>query len=65
MSIYQNKTGKFTTSYDDYEIHLYGLPFKIEEVRVNNETQNIADISIDEDVIRIPKDFNELTISGK
>ena len=64
LTIQQFKTGKFITSYDTFEIHIHGLPFKIDRVEVDNEEIDISKINGDV-TLTVSKEFTELHIIGK
>jgi len=61
LSIYQFKTGKFFTDYENYEIRLYGLPFDVKEIRLDNQTIDIEEARTDHNTLIVSKNFNELT----
>ncbi len=61
--IQQFQSGKFTTSYQEIEINLKGLPFEKGIVEVDNE---IIDYSENQsNIIRADKDFTEIRIYNK
>jgi alpha-glucosidase len=63
LVIQQFQSGKFTTSYQDIEINLIGLPFEKGIVEVDNE---IIDYSqIESNIVRVSKDFTEIKIYNK
>lgn len=65
LSIYQFKSGKYFTDYQNYEIKFIGLPFTVTEIKIDNQTVSIEELRTSSNSILVPKDFNELTlISG-
>ena len=64
--IQQHKRGDFVTSYDTFRIHLIGLPFKIEEIELDNEQVSFEDVQFDPKTcaLIISKEFTVLHLSG-
>ena len=65
LSIQQFKSGKYTTEYDTFEMSLIGLPFVIEEVKVDHEKIDITHLNKDNPVLVLSKEFTLLQIKGK
>ncbi len=66
LVIYQQKSGKYFTEYDNYEIVLHGLPFQVEKIRLNNlQEDKASDYMTSKGTYMIPKDFNDITFIGK
>jgi len=65
LSIQQFKSGKYTTEYDTFEMSLIGLPFVIEEVKVDHEKIDITHLNKDNPVLVLSKEFTLLQINGK
>ncbi|WP_033960586.1 glycoside hydrolase family 31 protein [Psychroserpens jangbogonensis] len=66
LIIQQHKEGKYTTKYKTFNLKIYGLPFEVKEIQVDNEVIDIKRLIVDEfSKIVIDKDFSELHIIGK
>lgn len=66
LIIQQHKEGKYTTKYKAFNLNIYGLPFKVKEIQVDNEVIDIKRLMVDKHSnIIIDKDFSELHIIGK
>jgi alpha-glucosidase len=63
LTLLQFKSGKFITSYDTFKINIYGLPFKISKIQVDNEDINIEMLNGDVTFV-VTKEFRELYISS-
>ena len=62
ITIQQFKSGKFVTSYKNFEIKLIGLPFEIEKVEFDNEEIDISAIDLNNPTLKVSKEFTELHI---
>ncbi len=66
LIIQQFKDGSFMTSYENFEIKLHGLPFKIDRIEIDKEEVSLKDINYNGiNVFQIQKDFTDLHIIGK
>ena len=66
LIIQQHKEGKYTTQYKAFNLNIYGLPFEVKEIQLDNEVIDIKRLIVDEySNIVIDKDFTELHIIGK
>ena len=66
LTIQQFKDGSFITTYETFKIKLHGLPFRITEVKVDNEKVMLQDIMPNGDsTIHVSKDFTQLRITAK
>lgn len=66
LIIQQHKEGKYTTKYTTFNLKIYGLPFEVKEIQVDNEIIDIKRLKVDKySNIIIDKDFSELHIIGK
>ena len=63
ITIQQFKSGKFITSYNTFKINIYGLPFEIEKIEVDNEVIDISNIN-GSVTFEVTKEFRELYITG-
>ena len=62
----QHKEGKYTTSYETFEMHFHGLPFKIKEIELDNEEIALDKVKMNGDsVLKIDKNFTEIQITGE
>ena len=65
LIIQQHKEGKFITEYDNFEIKLHALPFKIKKVELDNEEIALESIKTNgNSILKIDKNFTELHIIG-
>ncbi|MGV6846317.1 MAG: glycoside hydrolase family 31 protein [Lutibacter sp.] len=64
MTIQQFKSGKFVPEYENFEIKIIGLPFKITKIELDNEEIAIPDFNGNYPILKIPKSFTELHIKG-
>ncbi|WP_103068295.1 glycoside hydrolase family 31 protein [Aquimarina sediminis] len=62
--IQQHKNGSYITEYDFIKIELIGLPFKINEIEIDNVvvTFESASFDIENNTLLVPKNFTELHI---
>ena len=66
LIIQQFKNGAFITSYNSFKINLIDLPFKIEEIEIDNEIVPIKKLKPNGDnTIHVTKEFTVLHITGK
>lgn len=66
LNIQQFKNGTFITTYETIKLNLHGLPFKIEEVSIDNEKVSLEDLEYNgTNSIVISKDFTGLNIKGE
>ncbi|NRA93985.1 MAG: DUF4968 domain-containing protein [Psychroserpens sp.] len=64
--IQQHKLGKYTTKYKTFNVNIFGLPFTVKEIQLDNEVIDLKRLKVDEHAnIVIDKDFSELHIIGK
>jgi len=63
LIINQHKTGNYKTGYNSFKINLFGLPFKINQIMIDNVKMNLDEVKLNGDnVLEINKDFTELHI---
>jgi alpha-glucosidase len=66
LIIQQFKEGAFITTYETFKLNFHGLPFKIKEVKVDNELVDLKDIALSgKNNIHISKDFTVLHLLGE
>jgi alpha-glucosidase len=66
LIIQQHKEGKYTTKYTAFNLKIYGLPFEVREIQVDNEVIDINRLIVNKHSnIIVDKDFSELHIIGK
>jgi alpha-glucosidase len=61
-----HKEGKYDTNYTKYKINLFGLPFKVKKIEIDNE-QILFDKKTFEkgNYLIVDKEFTELHIIGE
>ncbi len=65
LIIMQHKSGKYTTPYETFKIHLHGLPFKVHKIQIDNEETLFEDVKVNGDnTLIVSKEFNEVHITG-
>ncbi len=64
LVIYQHKTGKYFTDYENYEVVLHGMPFAIKTIRLNNEEHPADQFLTENGSYLIPKYFNDVAFLG-
>ena len=65
LIIQQHKEGKYTTKYKAFNLKIYGLPFEVKEIQLDNEVIDLERLKVDKHSnITIDKDFSELHIKG-
>jgi len=65
LIIQQFVSGKYTTPYENFKIHLHGLPFKIFKIQIDNEETLFEDVKVNGDnTLIVNKSFSELHIIG-
>jgi alpha-glucosidase len=61
-----HKEGKYNTSYSKYRINLFGLPFNVKEIEIDNEKIAFDRKTFEkENYLIVDKEFTELHIFGK
>ncbi|TDO96102.1 glycoside hydrolase family 31 protein [Flavobacterium sp. 245] len=66
LIIQLHKEGKYDTPYSKYRINLIGLPFKVKEIRIDNEKIEFDNIAFQENhLLIVDKEFTDLYISGE
>lgn len=65
LIIQQHKEGKYVTKYKTFCLNIFGLPFEVKEIQLDNEVIDINRLTVDvHSNIIIDKDFSELHIIG-
>jgi len=60
-----HKEGKYDTNYSKYKINLFGLPFKVKEIEIDNEKISFDSKAFEkENYLIVDKEFSELHIIG-
>ena len=60
-----HKEGKYVTNYSKYKINLFGLPFKIKEIEIDNEKISFDQKAFENlNYLIVDKEFSELHIIG-
>jgi len=66
LIIQQHKEGKYVTKYSTFKLTLFGLPFEVKEIQLDNEVIDIKRLMVEDfSSIIVDKDFSELHIIGK
>ena len=64
LTLRQHKQGKFITSYDTFKINLYGLPFDVKSIKIDNEYIDLADVKFENNTLVVSKEFTNIQIKG-
>jgi len=64
LIIRMNKIGSFLTSYNTFKINIFGLPFKVKSIKIDNEYVDLKDLKFKKNTLVIPKTFSNLQIKG-
>jgi alpha-glucosidase len=65
LIIQQHKEGKFITEYDRFKLQIHGLPFEINEIRVDNEIISLKHLKANGTIsMLIDKNFTQLHLIG-
>ncbi|MCK5816221.1 MAG: glycoside hydrolase family 31 protein, partial [Flavobacteriaceae bacterium] len=59
-----NKRGKYESSFSTYKINLFGLPFEVKSIKVDNESVDLKDLQFENNSLIIPKGFSTLKMNG-
>ena len=59
-----HKRGKYMTSYNTFKINLFGLPFKVKSIKLDNEYVDLKDLKFKDNSLVISKEFTNLQIKG-
>ena len=60
------KDGKYDTNYSKYKINLFGLPFKIKQIEIDNEMVSFEDVAFEDGkYLIVNKEFSELHFTGE
>mgnify|MGYP000283030343 FL=1 len=59
-----HKSGKYITTYNTFKINLFGLPFKVKSIKLDNEYVDLKDVKFKDNTLTIPKEFTNLQIKG-
>jgi len=66
LIIQQHKEGKFSSDYENFELHFHGLPFTIDKIQIDNVNIPLKNLKINgANSMIIEKDFTQLYIKGK
>jgi len=66
LIIQQHKEGKFSSDYENFELHFHGLPFTIDNIQIDNVNIPLKNLKINgANSMIIEKDFTQLYIMGK
>jgi alpha-glucosidase len=66
LIIQLHKDGKYDTNYTKYKINLFGLPFKVKKIEIDNEEISFDKRAFEnENYLIVGKEFTELHIIGE
>lgn len=65
LIIQQHKEGKYITTYENFKLHIHGLPFEVKEIQLDNVIVPLSELKTDDDgAMIVNKDFSEIHIIG-
>ena len=64
LLIRMNKSGTYSTSYSTFKINVFGLPFTVKSIKLDNEYVDLKDLNFKNNTLVIPKTFSNLQIKG-
>ncbi|MFV0564989.1 MAG: glycoside hydrolase family 31 protein [Flavobacteriaceae bacterium] len=59
-----NKRGQFDPSYSTIKVNVFGLPFEVKSIRVDNEEVSLSDVSFSNNSLVVSRDITNLQIIG-
>jgi alpha-glucosidase len=59
-----HKRGEYITSYDTFKINVYGLPFEVASIKVDNEFVDLKELKFENNSLVVTKEFTNLQIIG-
>ncbi len=64
MTLRQHKQGKFITSYDTFKINLFGLPFDVKSIKIDNEYVDLKAVNYENRTLVVSKEFTNIQFKG-
>ncbi|WP_298512916.1 glycoside hydrolase family 31 protein [uncultured Kordia sp.] len=65
LILQQHKQGKYITTYENFKLNIHGLPFKVKEIQIDNETVSLSEVKKDASgAMIVDKNFSEIHIIG-
>ncbi|MEM6718144.1 MAG: glycoside hydrolase family 31 protein [Bacteroidota bacterium] len=65
LILQQHKEGKYITTYESFKLNFHGLPFKVKEIQIDNETVSLSKVKKDKSgAMIVDKNFSEIHIIG-
>jgi alpha-glucosidase len=64
LTIRHHKQGKFETSYKTFKINLFGLPFEVKKIKLNNEYVDLSNVNYENRTLIVPANFTNIQIKG-
>jgi len=59
-----HKRGQYITTYDTFKINIFGLPFDVKSIKVDNEYIDLKDVQFKNNSLVVSKEFTNLQIKG-
>lgn len=64
LTLRQHKQGKYVTTYETFKINLYGLPFDVKSIKIDNEEVSLEDVQFKNRTLIVSKGFTNIQIIG-
>ena len=64
LTLRQHKQGKYVTTYETFKINLYGLPFDVNSIKIDNEEVSLEDVQFKNRTLIVSKAFTNIQIIG-
>jgi len=64
LTLRQHKQGKYVTTYETFKINLYGLPFDVKSIKIDNEEVSLEDVQFKNRTLIVSKEFTNIQIIG-
>ena len=59
-----HKTGTYITPYNNFIITLFGLPFEVKSIKLDNEDVSFNEVAFKNNTLVVTKEFTNLQIEG-
>ena len=64
MTVRIHTRGDYKTTYSNYKINLFGLPFDVKSIKVDNEYVDLKDVKFNNNTLVVTKEFTNIQIKG-